>query len=302
MSTIPRVSIGLPVYNGEEFLEQALDSILLQSYPDFELIICDNGSTDQTSAICSKYTARDSRIRYYRNIENVGVDRNFNRTFELSKGDYFRWAAADDVCSPELLGRCVDTLDGDHGVVLCYPKSRYIDEYGNVTRDYDDGLHLDMATPSARLERYMREVDMCNAIFGLIRSDVLRKTGLCGTYSDSDLVLLGELSLYGRFFEIPETLFFRRIHSGIAVRKYPTAQERMVMSEPALAGRLTFPHWKVILGFARGIHRARLPLVEMLLCYSRIFIWLRSRRRDLIFDLRFALRHLMTRIHLRDSH
>ena len=99
----PRVSIGLPVYNGENFLEFALDSILGQTFQDFELIISDNASTDATESICRRYAAKDSRIRYYRNPNNQGAAQNYNRVFALARGEYFKWAAHDDVCKPNYL-------------------------------------------------------------------------------------------------------------------------------------------------------------------------------------------------------
>ena len=107
----PRVSIGMPVFNGENYLAEALDSLLTQTFSDFELIISDNASTDKTEEICRAYAVRDQRIRYFRNQENLGASRNYNRVFELSSGEYFKWAAHDDLCAPEFLGRCVDVLD-----------------------------------------------------------------------------------------------------------------------------------------------------------------------------------------------
>jgi glycosyltransferase involved in cell wall biosynthesis len=88
----PRLSIGMPVFNGEKYLKEALDSILAQTYSDFELLISDNASTDRTEQICREYAAKDRRIRYYRNEKNIGAPKNFNRVFELSSGKYFRWA------------------------------------------------------------------------------------------------------------------------------------------------------------------------------------------------------------------
>lgn len=85
-----RVSIGLPVYNGEQYLAKALDSLLAQTFTDFEVIISDNASTDRTSEICAAYLERDPRIRYYRNQQNIGAAPNFNRTFELATGMYFK--------------------------------------------------------------------------------------------------------------------------------------------------------------------------------------------------------------------
>src|SRR2546425_9420098 len=94
----PQVSVGLPVYNGERYLAEALDSLLTQSYEDFELIICDNASTDRTGEIARSYAAKDKRVRYARNDKNLGAGGNFRRGFALASGEYFRWAASDDVC------------------------------------------------------------------------------------------------------------------------------------------------------------------------------------------------------------
>src|SRR5262249_32985361 len=116
----PRVSIGLYVYNGARFLEDTLDSLLAQTYTDFELIISDNASTDRTEEICRTYAAKDQRVRYYRSKKNVGVGRNCNRVFELATGDYFKWATADDLCKPELVARCLELLENDRPVVLAY--------------------------------------------------------------------------------------------------------------------------------------------------------------------------------------
>src|SRR6185295_20414870 len=96
----PRVSIGLPVFNGEQLLRQAVDSLLAQTFSDFELVISDNGSTDGTEAICREYAARDSRIRYLREPENRGGSWNFSRLPPLARGEYFRWSCHDDICEP----------------------------------------------------------------------------------------------------------------------------------------------------------------------------------------------------------
>src|SRR4051794_3298661 len=93
----PKLSIGLPVYNGENFLAHAVDSILAQDFRDFELIISDNASTDRTAEICRGYAESDPRVRYVRFETNQGGSRNFCYVFELARGEYFKWAAHDDV-------------------------------------------------------------------------------------------------------------------------------------------------------------------------------------------------------------
>src|SRR5262245_34908562 len=122
----PRVSIGLPVYNGQQFLEETLNSILAQTYTDFELIISDNASTDRTSEIARAYVAKDARVRYHRNENNLGVAGNYNGVFSLASGEYFKWAPADDTCLPNYLARCVEILDLDSTVVLAYPQTQFV--------------------------------------------------------------------------------------------------------------------------------------------------------------------------------
>src|SRR5690606_4946715 len=104
-------SIGLPVYNAQAYLAHALDSLLGQTYRDFELVISDNASTDRTEAICRDYAARDARVRYVRQAENQGANWNFNEVFRLARGELFKWAASDDLCEPTLMEKCVAVLD-----------------------------------------------------------------------------------------------------------------------------------------------------------------------------------------------
>ena len=128
--TAKTVSIGLPVFNAEQYLEQSLASILSQTYGNFELIISDNASTDATEAICQRYVVRDARVRYHRNSRNHGPTFNFRQVVLLSSGEYFLWAAHDDMFAPEYVERCVAFLEQNPDVVLCYSKSIEIDEQG----------------------------------------------------------------------------------------------------------------------------------------------------------------------------
>src|SRR5262249_60446249 len=104
-------SVGLPVFNGESYLESAITSVLGQTFEDFELIICDNASTDRTAEICNDYAARDSRIRYFRNPRNLGAAPNYNLAFSQARGRYFKWLAHDDRMRPSFLAKTVRVLD-----------------------------------------------------------------------------------------------------------------------------------------------------------------------------------------------
>src|SRR2546425_2356723 len=168
----PRVSVGMPVYNGERYLAEAVDSLLAQTYEDFELIICDNASTDRTGEIARSYAARDTRVRYARNEKNLGAGGNFRRGFALASGEYFRWAASDDVCAPQSLARCVEVLDQEPAAVLAYPSTRFIDEHGRVTGEcYDDRLHLQASRASERFRQVLERLGLCNAVYGLMRAE-----------------------------------------------------------------------------------------------------------------------------------
>jgi glycosyltransferase involved in cell wall biosynthesis len=288
----PRVSIGVAVYDGERFLPQTLDSLLAQTYTDFELVICDNCSTDRTEQICRSYAERDARIRYYRNASNIGAPRNFNRAFELSRGEYFKWAGADDLCAPEMVERCVAVLDQRPEVVLTYPKTRLIDENGAAVNDYDDRLDLQFETPHKRLSHLLWNIRMCNAVFGLTRSSALRCTRLFGTYSNSDLAFLAELALHGLFVELSAPLFCRRSFELSAI-KYRSPYERMVMFQPGRVGQLSFPNWRLFIGFLSAIHRAPLSWMEALRCYARMYIWWRRWKGSLSKDVVVAFQYFM---------
>jgi len=188
---------------------------LAQTYNDFELIVSDNASTDGTQDICRKYAAKDHRVRYFRNAANIGVGKNFNRVFELSTGDYFKWASADDLCLPEHLARCLDVIQKDETVVLACSKTNFIDETGQVLDISDPGWNLQSEAKHERL-RYVLSAGghWVNCHYGLIRTAALSKTRLIPSYPGGDYRLLAELSLRGKFIEIPECLFLRRIHPG----------------------------------------------------------------------------------------
>jgi glycosyltransferase involved in cell wall biosynthesis len=211
----PRVSVGLPVYDGDRFLEHAIDSVLGQDLEDLELIISDNGSTDRTEEICRTYQAKDSRVRYYREEANRGAAWNYNRVVELARAPYFKWMAHDDVCASSMLRRCVEVLDaGGSDVVLAYPKTTLIDDEGEVIEAYEDRLDLRQQNPVARLLHVTRHMRLVNVVHGVHRKDSLLRSRLIGAFQGSDVVLVAELAMLGQFREIPEPLFFRRRHVG----------------------------------------------------------------------------------------
>jgi glycosyltransferase involved in cell wall biosynthesis len=211
---MPRVSVAIPVFNGENYLAQAVDSILGQTFTDFELVISDNASTDRTEEICREFMRKDARIRYFRNAQNLGAAPNFNRCVDLAVGKYFKWAAHDDVCLPSYLKLCVDLLDSDDSIVLCHTASRLIDANGTAC-DYT--LEDNRFASFDRIERFrnaIRQNHACVSVFGLMRRDVLVNSVKIESFIASDRNLLADLALKGRIVHIPSVQFLWRNHGN----------------------------------------------------------------------------------------
>jgi glycosyltransferase involved in cell wall biosynthesis len=292
-SIVPKVSIGMPVYNGERFLRETLDSLLGQTFEDFELIISDNGSTDGTQTMCREYAARDSRIRYHREEINRGAGWNYNRVVDLARGVYFKWAAHDDLCAPTYLERCVEVLDRDPAVILTYPDDIDIDEKGNrINRkrashipSRERGSSPDVAQRFRRL--VLLDYD-CEEVFGLVRLDILRRTKLILNYADSDRTLLGELGLYGPFYGIPDPLFYHRHHSGSSGQANPIKAGwhlRAAWFDPRLKGRVLFPQWRQLLEYVKAVFHAPLGMTVRMKCLFWLGVGYRKRLGELAQEL-----------------
>jgi hypothetical protein len=277
---VPKVSLGMPVFNGERFIEDAIQSILSQSFEDFELVVSDNGSTDRTSSICLDAAKNDERVRYIRLRKNYGYVYNFNSVFRATSGPYFKWAASDDVCGREMIQSCVDILDGDPTLALAFPRASGIDEKGRpVQLRYDvpySNSPKSTYSPdrTQRFHMLMRNLWGADAPFyGLIRSDILERTLLHGDYPGGDHVLLTELSLHGRFYEIGEPgLFFIRAHRGRG-SSIPTLRERLAYADPTPEASGVLRPWRAFRGYPRrafgylaAIRRAPGTPVERMRC------------------------------------
>jgi glycosyltransferase involved in cell wall biosynthesis len=282
----PRVSVGLPVYNGARYVRQAIESVLSQSWGDFELVISDNASTDETPEICGEFAARDARVRYFRSPENRGITWNFRQVVLRSSGEFFLWMAHDDVLAPEYVQRCLETLQRDAGVVLCYSAGFDIDEDGNKAPHEEVPGRMDHPSARIRFRDLIRMNHMCEPIFGLIRADVLKRTSIHGDFPDSDRCVLAELALHGRFHRIPERLFFHREHRGRATRQFASRQQRLASIHPRWQPRFAFPHFRQFWEYLLAIHRAPLGPRERLRCYLEMTRWARHNAGRLLTDLK----------------
>ena len=276
-----RVSIGLPVYNGAEFVAPALESLLAQTFGDFELIISDNASTDATQQICEQFAARDKRIRYVRQEINRGLAWNWNQVFELSRGQYFKWAACDDLLHPTFLERCMDVLDRNPDVVWCHTRTCHINSLGNlllgnktaeisyVKQSTPNGgvgnsASRDSEVPSERFRAVLLGGGGCLDSYGVIRSEILRKTPLYLPYYGSEKVLMAELALWGRYYEVPETLCFARVHEKTAGNMRSKKQQRHYMNP--FSKKWQFDRLGLLRGYVSAVRRADLPFGERLRC------------------------------------
>jgi glycosyltransferase involved in cell wall biosynthesis len=202
----------MPVYNCEQYVAQAIESILAQSFQDFRLLISDNASTDGTPEICARYAALDSRVTCCRNDTNLGLSANFNLTFTRSDAKYFKWASGDDYCSMDLLQEACQILEADQTIVACYPKVVLVDAKGAELQTYADSLQLMDDDPVTRYVNVVSKIKRVHEDYGLIRSDVLRRTSLLAAHTRSDINLVAEISLYGKLYELQNTRMFRRMH------------------------------------------------------------------------------------------
>jgi glycosyltransferase involved in cell wall biosynthesis len=263
----PKLSIGLPVYNGENYLAEALESILSQTFSDFEVIISDNASTDRTEEMCKQYAQQDNRIRYYRNPKNVGIARNYNITYELSSksAELFKWAAHDDVLLPEYLASCIDVLEKEPSVVCVHTFTQKIDQHGIVKENYP---HDQFINSEKRHRRFYDAICVNHQVIvghAVIRRCALDKTELFDAYPGGDFALQAELALYGRLYQVPEYLFRRRSHPHRAYRV--PLYDRIAVEDPAKAGKIVLPAWLQWFGYFNAINRAKLPAGERLICF-----------------------------------
>jgi glycosyltransferase involved in cell wall biosynthesis len=236
LSGIPEVSVGLPVYNGELYLAEAIQSICDQTFEDFELIISDNASIDCTPEICKELASRDARIRYVRQPRNIGAVRNFDFLARAAKGKFFKWASANDRSDRSMLAKCVDILRKDAGAVLCYGRTCFIDGPGNELGVYEYDFAIEQVQPSERFICARNRMNLNNAQMALIRLQTLRQTRLGRLYPNGDLILMAELALRGTFRLLPDVLLYRRMVEGAASR-FMSEREWRVYLDPDSANK-----------------------------------------------------------------
>ncbi len=276
MSISPPLTIGLPVYNGQNYVSQSLDSLLAQTFSDYELIISDNASADGTDEICRDYAARDSRIRYVRQRVNIGAAPNHNYLVQVARGRLFKWAAHDDLFAPKLVERCIEALDDQPELILAHADMGIVDERGKTLEVYDYRLATDSPRASERFRSLMftRGGD---DFYGVIRTDVLRRIAPHNSYYNAGRKLVAELSLYGPFHQVPEVMFWRRDHADRG-DNLGNIQRVCTNLDPRREGhsraRLIA---EMVAAYPIAINRAPLPAAERRRCYRVYLDWIAAR-------------------------
>jgi glycosyltransferase involved in cell wall biosynthesis len=241
---------------------------LSQTFENFLLLISDNASTDRTGEICKRFASTDSRIRYQRNSTNIGMAANYNLLFEMSDSKYFRWATTDDYAGVEMLADAVEVMEADPTLVLSYPRAFFIDSEGREIGRWEDDLHLLQDDPVDRFRTVVRRIGRVHHHMGLMRSGFLRKTGLFSKHVSSDVGLIAELSLHGKFFQIPKYQFYRRMHEDSSSWSTTDEAHQARRYHASNVRRVSFNAFRFHWRFVEAVSRSPLGATDKARAYS----------------------------------
>lgn len=233
----PILTIGMPVYNEERFLEEALESLMAQTRRDWCMHISDNASTDGTEAICRAAAERDPRIRYERHPVNQGSAFNWSHILAEAETPFILYGAGHDLWAPTFVEALLPLVE-QPGVVLAYPRTFPLSVDGELGEPYHDDLtNTALARPQDRFMDIVQRLGVCNLLGGIWRTDVLRQWTVRDTFA-SDNLLLAELALLGHYVQHPEVLFYRR-----GLRGGESSRERVTRAWSDITGKSVAPAW-----------------------------------------------------------
>jgi len=251
----------MPAYNSAATIGACIDSLLAQTFGDFELIISDNASTDSTRDIVESFLRQDHRIRYSRQPENIGANRNYSYVAQAARGAYFKWMSSSDWCAPSFLEKCLIALEQHNDAVLAAPRTRLFANDLSTATDYSYDIEIVDSTPAARLQRLTANMRLNNAVNGLIRMESLRRTRLIDPFYSADVVLMGHLAMLGKIILVDEYLYYRRME--IATLTAPRdSQAWRKHHYPQMSARVLFQSWKRNVGWFRACLGTPMPIAE----------------------------------------
>jgi glycosyltransferase involved in cell wall biosynthesis len=276
----PKVTIGLPVRNGQRHIARAIESVMAQEFTDFEMVICDNDSEDSTADVVRRYTESDPRIRLHENEHNIGQIANMKRVFDLGSGEYLRWMGHDDSLEPDYLSKTVAYLDQHPDMIGVSTYIRYFDDDGNEYYAEYTGERLDSPEPQKRFCRTLwfqrNDYRFSDPHYSLYRRSALQKTHFLQPVFDTDLLLAAELSLVGPTGHIPQCLSHRRrVPSSFDDREALQAR-----NDPDLADEMHPSYIRLSANYNALVNAAPLTWAQRLVCrqaIARFFVVLELR-------------------------
>jgi glycosyltransferase involved in cell wall biosynthesis len=278
------ISVGLPVYNGEAYLEQSIQALLAQTYSDFELLISDNASTDATAAIARAFEERDPRVRLLRSERNQGAVENYLMTLRASKRPFFKWAAHDDLCRPTFLEKCLAALHAAPEAVVAFPRAQVIDAEGRFVKDVPARPNICAADPATRLAEIADLNSDVHPIFGLMRRSALEGCPPHGKYAGADRVLLAELLLRGPFVEVPEPLFLFRKHPAQYSSRPVSSHYKSAFWTGIESDWPQMANWQRLRGLSLAVSNSRLTASERSACRAALARWVGAHWKRLAYD------------------
>lgn len=291
-STSPLVSVGMPAYNSERTIAEAMDCVLGQDLTDLELIVSDNGSMDGTWDVIQAYARRDPRVVAIRQPVNVGANGNYSAVARAARGRYFKWASSNDWCGTQFVSRCVAYLEAHPDVVLVSPRTRLFHDTIDQGQDYDGDLAFEQDDPVVRLKDITSRLRLNNVMNGLLRLDVLRRTRLIEHFRGADIVLVAHIAMLGKIALLDEHLFGRRMEPTTAT----ALMDRAAVDRhhhPVRTTRALFPNWRRTLGHLQSVFATDLPPAakrRALVWMLRLSFWNSPNlRRDLTDAVRFSI-------------
>jgi glycosyltransferase involved in cell wall biosynthesis len=250
----------MPVYNGERFIREAIDSLLRQDHENLELIVSDNASTDRTAEICAEYAAGDRRVRFGQNARNAGAISNFNKVLGLASADYFMWAAADDLWEPTYVSTLLGMLQADPEAVLAFAGFDNVDDRGEAIRDYPRLFDLPSEDTFQRMMNYVvqeESLGKANLIYSLMRRPVLRSAGGFKVWGNglwgADMLVVFRILASGKLTVADEVLFHKRL---VPPRAEGITEHARISPPIRLARRLKGLHsaLRSLRGYVSGYH------------------------------------------------
>ena len=275
MNDQPLASAGIPVFQGENFLEETLQSLRKQDYTNMEILVCDNASTDMTVSIVKSHANEDARIRLIVNETNIGAAENYNKVFRESLGKYFAWNAHDDLSSPDFFASAVDALESNQDAVVAIPTTFRVSVNGEKLQTFPIPQDVFSPHPHVRFRAAARAHPEV-IVFGLFRSDAVARTELHGHFSGSDRNFVAEIMLHGPAVMAGTSEFYLREHPNRSVRTYRRrgknrfTHARDAWYAPERKGRIVFPSWRRLGGYIKSVRRTKLGAGESLRCYVAI--------------------------------